>query len=165
MHLVATPQPRRIRLGWSLAALVVGAVVLSAPAAVALWLTTRDGGEASRVTALSPAAFEDQTGVRIVRIATAGGGGIVDLRFQVLDPDKALAVHDKQRPLTLVDEENGAVLRAAFHGRHSGGTTQVGLNAGATYYLLFANPGGALQRGDLASVEVDGGRLEHVRVR
>jgi hypothetical protein len=164
MDLAANTQPRRMRLGWSLAVVVLAAVVLSVPAALALWLTSRGGGQA-RITSLTPTAWEELTGVRIVRIAAVGGGGIVDLRFQVLDPDKALAVHDQKSPLTLVDEASGNVLRSAFHGRHSGGTAQVGLNAGATYYLLFANSAGALQRGDLASVTVGSNRLEHVPVQ
>ena len=164
MNVLASSQPRRMRLGWSLAVLAVAIVVLSLPAGAALWLTSR-GDEASGVTALPPAAFEEETGIRIVRIAAVGGGGIIDLRFQVLDPDKALGVHDKQSPLTLVDEGSGNVLRAAFHGKHSGGTAQIGLNPGATYYLLFANSEGLLQRRDLASVALGDVRLEHVRVQ
>jgi hypothetical protein len=160
---LASPQPHRLRIGWRLAIVVIVGAALCVPAALALWLTSES--DAVRVRPLSPAAFEEETGVHIVRIATVAGGGIVDLRFQVLDPDKALAVHDKQSPLILVDEGSGTVLRSAFHGRHSGGTTQVGLNAGATYYLLFANSAGALRRGDLASVTVGGGRLEHVPVQ
>jgi hypothetical protein len=153
-----------MRLGWKLAIIVLAAVALSVPAALTLWLTSR-GGETDGVTALTPAAFEEATGVRIVRIASVGGGGIIDLRFQVLDPDKALVVHDKQSPLSIVDERSGMALRAAFHGKHSGGTAQVGLNPGLTYYLLFANSGGVLQRSDLASVAVGDVRLEHVPVQ
>ena len=164
MHVVASPQPFRMRLGWKLAAIVLAAVALSVPAAIAFWLTS-SGGEIGGVTTLSPAAFEEETGVRIVRIASVGGGGIIDLRFQVLDPDKALAVHDKKSPLSVVDEGSGTALRAAFHGKHSGGTAQVGLNPGLTYYLLFANSGGVLQRSDLASVTVGDVRLEHVPVQ
>lgn len=165
MHVVASPQPRRMPFRWAIAVVGLAAVALSVPAALALWLTSGGDDVQSRVTSLPPAAFEEQTGIRIVRVAVAGGGGIVDLRFQVLDPDKALGVHDKQSPLTLVDEESGAVLRAAFHGRHSGGTAQVGLNPAATYYLLFANAQGAVRSGDRASVTVGTARLEHVKVR
>jgi hypothetical protein len=153
-----------MRLGWKLAVIVLAAVALSAPGVRALWITSRDG-ETRGVTALSPAAFEEATGVRIVRIASVAGGGIVDLRFQVLDPDKALVVHDNQSPLSIVDERSGTALRAAFHGKHSGGTAQVGLNPGLTYYLLFANSGGVLQRSDLASVTVGDVRLEHLPVQ
>jgi hypothetical protein len=153
-----------MRLGWKLAGIVLAAVALSAPAALVLRLTS-NGGEAGGVTTLSPAAFEETTGVRIVRIASVGGGGIIDLRFQVLDPDKALVVHDKQSPLSILDERSGTALRTAFHGKHSGGTAQVGLNPGLTYYLLFANSGGVLQRNDLASVTVGDVRLEHVLVQ
>jgi hypothetical protein len=144
------------------ATVVAGAALaLAIPGAFALWLTS-DGGSADGVRAVSRVAFEQETGVRIVRLAVVGGGGIVDVRFRILDPDKAISVQDKEGALTLVDEGSGKVLNTGFHGTHSGST---GLDPAATYYMLFANNEGALESGDSASVRVGDVRLEHVPVQ
>jgi hypothetical protein len=157
------PRPSRSSRRRGLLLVAAAAVVLGAPAALAAWLTA-DGGGTNVPVAVPEPVFEEETGVRVTRIAVVGGGGIVDFRFQVLDPDKAIAVHGGT-PLALVDEETGGVISTAFHGRHSGGTTQVGLNVAATYYLLFANSAGELAPGDRASVLLGDVRLEHVRVQ
>lgn len=145
--------------------LIAGTILaLSVPAVIGVLLAGR-GGATEGPLPVSPAVFEEQTGIRIVRVATVGGGGLVDVRFQVLDPDKAIAVHDGESPLVLVDEDGGEVVSTAFHGRHSGGTTQTGLNPAATYYLLFSNSSRTLERGDRASVLLGDVRLEHVLVQ
>jgi hypothetical protein len=151
---------RRRRIGLA----VVTILALATPAVIGV-LVASGGGGAKGPVPVSKAAFEEETGIRIVRVAAVGGGGLVDVRFQVLDPDKAIAVHDGDSPLVLMDEESAEVVSTAFHGRHSGGTTQTGLNPGATYYLLFSNSGGALRPGDRASVLLGDVRLEHVLVQ
>lgn len=160
---VLLPRPRRSRQRRGLALIALVAAALSAPAAIVLWLTA-DRGETGPAP-VPRVVFEETTGIRITRIAVVGGGGLVDVRFTVLDPDKAIAVHDPDSPLVLVNEENGDVVSAAFHGRHAGGTTQTGLDPAATYYLVFANSGRALQRGEEASVLLGDVRLEHVTVQ
>lgn len=104
-------------------------------------------------------AFEARTGIRVVRVTVTGGGGIVDLRYLVVDPDRALAVHDT--PPKLIDEDSGTVVDLPFMGHLHGGEPEFGL----TYPLLFVNGGGAVRPGDQVTVVVGGARLEHVPVR
>jgi hypothetical protein len=113
-----------------------------------------------RTTAGSPGAFVELTGVRIVRVALSGNGGLVDLRFQAVDAEKALVVHDANQPIRIVEEASGVVISTPFHG-HGGGR----LVQGVTYYQLFNNTGGAIRRGGLVSLIVGGVRLQHVRVQ
>jgi hypothetical protein len=104
-------------------------------------------------------AFEDRTGIHVVRVAVTGGGGLVDLRYQVVNADRALILHEV--PPRLVDEDTGEVIGVPFMGHLHGGEPEFGL----TYPLLFVNEGGALRPGDTVTIVVGGARLEHVPVR
>lgn len=103
--------------------------------------------------------FESKTGIRIVRVALTAVGGLADLHYQVLDPDKALIVHDRDQPPTLIDQKTSTVLNTPFHG-HGFRTLQ----SGVTYRLHIWNSGGVLQRGDLITVQIGDARLENIVV-
>ena len=102
-----------------------------------------------------------RSGVRVVRVAATGGGGLLDLRYQVVEPDAAAAVHDADTPPALVDEGSGRVLDQLLMGHMHHGRPR----AGRSYYLIFINPGDIVRRGARVSVVLGGARLEHVRVR
>jgi hypothetical protein len=109
---------------------------------------------------ISP-AIEAKWGVRVTQIGVSADGGLVDVRFVVLDPDRALAMlgDDKETNIpVLVAEDTGAVVHSAamMPPKHT-------LVAGRMMYLLYRNTNGAIRRG--APVEFDFGdlHLEHVR--
>jgi hypothetical protein len=102
-----------------------------------------------------------RTGVKITQVAVTGGGGLVDLRYQVVDPDKAAAIHDKRKPPALVDEKSGVVVNQLFMDHsHSGAFT-----AGVTYYLVFNNPANWVGHGSRVTVLLGDAQVEHVVVR
>lgn len=104
--------------------------------------------------------FAAATGIRIVRVALTAGGGLADIHYQVLDPDKAIIVHDRQQPLTLIQEPSGTVLEIPFHGH---GFRQ--LHTGVIYRLHLWNTNGALKRGDQVTIMVGDVSLEKVVVQ
>jgi hypothetical protein len=142
-----------------LPAVVVLVALLAAPA---LWTVAAGrvsgGTAAGEPTRLSRSAFEEQTGIRVVRVAVTGGGGLVDLRYQVIDTDKAEVVHSDLPKL--IDERTGQTIDALFMG-HSHGSDP---KAGYTYPLLFVNRQGLVERGGAVSVVVGDSRLQHVAV-
>jgi hypothetical protein len=153
------PRPRRrSALGAAIAA--VGALVLATPPALALWLTS-GGGSGDGPRALSPAAFEEETGIHVIRIAVVGGGGILDVRYHMHGRAHTTAAPAGGLPVTLMDEETGLLLADGVHGRHSGSSSR----PEAVRYALLSNTGGALQRGETASLVVGDVRLEHISVR
>jgi hypothetical protein len=111
--------------------------------------------------AVTPAVLAERSGIRVVRVAATGGGGLLDLRYVVVNPDAAAAVHDPKTPPALVDERSGLVIGQLLMGHLHRGTPRAGL----TNYLIFLNPGDAVRRGDRVSVVLGPARLEHVRVR
>jgi hypothetical protein len=154
---------RRIRV---LGAASGAAVVVAAVAGYAL-VSHLAGGEASAVAGRQQAAvppivstvgLERAKGIRIVHVAVSGAGGLLDLRYQVVDADKAAAVHASLPEM--VDERSGAVVDQLLMGHQHKGT----LRAGQTYYLIFENPGNLVQRGGRVTVALAGARVRHVRV-
>ena len=109
---------------------------------------------------VSPAGLAKHSGVRVTQLATTGGGGLLDLRYQVIDPGKAAAIHDLETPPALVDERTGVVIDDLFMGHSHNGPTKAGL----IYYLVFSNPGSIVQSGDRVSVVLGDARIAHVRV-
>jgi hypothetical protein len=128
----------------------------------ALWIRVGHGkaaGGGSPESAVARARFQEATGVRVIRVAIVGGGGIVDLRYQVIDADRALVVHDE--PPILIDEDSGAVVDSLFMGHSHGGVPK----AGYAYPLLFVNEAGAIEAGGTVSVVIGEWRVEHVPVQ
>jgi hypothetical protein len=105
-------------------------------------------------------AFEQTTGIRIIRVALTAGDGLADIHYQVLDPDKAVVVHDRQRPPTLVEPRSGARLNTPFHGH---GFRE--LHTGVVYRLHLWNTGDALKRGQRITVIVGEAKLEDLVVQ
>jgi hypothetical protein len=137
---------------------------------LALWawhVSTGDTeAEASRVPAswARPVVDADglvqASGVQITRVAVTGGGGLVDLRFKVVDPDRANSLHDARTPPAVVDEQTGLVVHdLLMNHAHSGP-----YKAGITYYLVFNNPGNWVHRGGKVTVLLGNAQVEHVKV-
>lgn len=109
---------------------------------------------------VSEAGLAERSGVRIEQVALSGGGGLVDLRFQVVDSDKAAAVHDPATPAAVVDESTGLVVNALLMGH----AQEAQFKRGVTYYLVFENPGNLVHRGSDVSVLLGNAQVEHVVV-
>jgi hypothetical protein len=110
---------------------------------------------------LDQAAFEQRAGVRLVRVSATAAGGLVDVRYQVVDEEAALSIHDSGRTPALVDERTGRT----FDDEWMGHLMHPTLRLGRTYYLLLLNPGGELKSGSGVTVTMGGAILEHVLVR
>jgi hypothetical protein len=167
------PGPRR---GVRLAGYLVGLAIVTGLVAIGVWLAMAltDGRDpvatneraanvplALQRPVVSPAGLVDRTGVRVVMVAITGGGGLLDLRYQVVDPDKAAAVHDAETPPVIIDEDTGLVINSLLMGHaHTGG-----FKAGVTYYLIFENPGNLIERGTTVSILLGDAQLEHIAVR
>lgn len=158
--------PRRLRVLGAL----TGALVVLAVAGLALWLPNRSTGDtkAADVVPLSlerPVVSADglaeRSGVKITHVAVTGGGGLIDLRYRVFDPDKANTLHGKRTPPALVDEQSGLVVNQTLmnHAHHGP------YKAGVSYYLVFNNPGNLVRRGSMVTVLLGDAEVQHVVVR
>jgi hypothetical protein len=144
---------RHIRLTVALA------VVLILGAGVALTAVVRAGDSSSNhATAISAAELESRYGTRIDLVALTALGGLVQLRFTVLDKSKAEAIfHTAEAMPALIAEPSGDVLHAPTGMRH-----HLTLLDGGSYFVLYANAANAVARGTPISVWIDDVKLEHL---
>lgn len=150
-HGVARPSATRI----------VGVTAIALVAGLGAWmLAARPAGTSAAERAADRSLFAAETGVRPVHIALTGGGGLVDLRYQVIDADQAAAAHDPARPPSLIDEASGLPVDRSWMGH----AHPRAFRAGTQYFELLVNPHGRLERGSEVTLVIGDSQLEHLRV-
>jgi len=107
------------------------------------------------------AAIEDLYGIHITMLAMTAGGGVVDFRFLITDPDKANNyMHGPNSELpVLIVENSGTRIDPRPHTHH------VNYEFGRTYYTLYRNPGGVVETGTRVTIILGDLRLSHIVVR
>jgi hypothetical protein len=175
---------RRPRRSWRVK--VAATVIAAAIGAVVVGLRLGDSGGATRVDAnVAPTRFVPPPksaeiaaawGIQITGMFMEADRGLIDLRYQVVDPAKSGRIHGgsptnpdpnaavKALP-TFVDENNGRKVyptSAMLHFEHFHFQTEL---LGNTYSIIYGNSGGALHIGDRVTIVMaDGLKLRHVVV-
>lgn len=151
---------------WNLIGLASLALVL---AGLILWLltwptfwTVQQPAPSDPLAGIAQTAFTEATGIRILLVFSTAGGGMIDVRYQVIDPDKAVIIHDTQNPPRLMNETSQKTIERPFHD-HSSRTE---LRVGGIYQEILVNEGGVIKPGDLITIFIGSdARLEHVPVQ
>ena len=140
------------------------AVAIAATAAFAVVVGFRSGADPLPAAGSAPVSpqLEAGYGLRFQRATLAMQGGLVDVRFTILDTLRAEPVigHLSRQRVKLVDEASGTVLDTRT--MTPGDAT---LLAGEGYYMLFRNSGGVLRRGSRIAIAIGDIRLPGVVVR
>jgi hypothetical protein len=143
-------------------AAIAGVLVL--PIVVAAGLTfSATGSDVQTINAaaarvVSASDMEQEYGIKVTLVAVIAAGGLVDVRFTVVDKDKATHfLHDATTLPALYVESSGAVLTTSRAKAH-----KMTVLDGGSYFVLYPNSGGAIQAGTGVSVVVDGLRLEPI---
>jgi hypothetical protein len=104
-------------------------------------------------------AIADRLGIRINKVVVTADGGLVDLRYQVIDPDKAVFLFDNLDVVPKLIADNGEEIRLeSLPHRHD-------VYAGLAYFILYRNVKNSVKPGSQVTVVVgDDLRLEHVAV-
>jgi hypothetical protein len=141
--------------------IVVLAVLVLGFAGVLIWRiqTPADAGKPYQVP--EDRNMESSLGIRVQQAAVVADGGLVEIRYTVLDGQKASKFqNDVHHPPVLHSERRkGDVYRAALMKQgHE-------LRPGQTYYILYLNNAHAIRSGETLEVEAGGSRLQHVPVR
>jgi hypothetical protein len=105
--------------------------------------------------------IEARWGIRVTQVGVIADGGLIDVRFLVLDADRALELMSDPANLpVIVDARSGLVVRSAAmmgNGHHQ-------LPEGRTSFLLYRNTRGAIKSGSLVALRFGELRLDHVPV-
>lgn len=105
--------------------------------------------------------IEEVYGIRFTQVAVTADGGLVDIRFQVIDPVKATAVFGlSDHALMLVEQESGMPILGNTMASH--GQTY---EAGRTYWMLYYNTRGALKIGSVVTLVIGDYQVENVLVQ
>lgn len=112
----------------------------------------------AEIQAEAAAQIEDQWGIRIVHVALVANGGLIDLRYQVTNPEKAYDLFDKVEYIPRVIAADGTEM-SMNDDPHTHD-----LEFGYQYFFLLRNVAGAVQPGGLVSVAVGDKVLPFVEV-
>ena len=146
----AAVSTRRRAIG---ASIIVATIAVAAIAFRAWWFVP----VAASSIPTSP-AIEATWGVRVTHVAVTADGGLVEMRFLVLDSDRALAMmQDVSNVPVLRVEANGTLVRSAalMTAKHA-------IAPGRTGFMLYRNTKGAIQPGTSIAVVFGKLELQHV---
>lgn len=157
------PQARPHRRRWLTRRMVVVGILVAAIAAGLFAWVNRPAGNAAieHSTAVTADELEQRYGVQIDVVGLLASGGLLELRFQVRDADKAAALFGPVEDMpVLAVEGTDTVLESAKGMKHS-----LTLLDGATYFFLYTNVANAVQAGSEVSFVINGVRLPHLVVQ
>ncbi len=148
------PRPRALRL------LALLGLTLALAGALTYRFLPQPRAAASVVMPQSP-AMEDRLGLRFTHAALVADGGLIELRYLVLDEEKASNFQsDITHPPLLISEAHGGdpLDRTAL--MKQGHT----LRAGQDYFVIYQNAHNTMRRGELMTIKAAGVELTHVPV-
>jgi len=140
-----------------LALLVVIAIVSISSTSVA-YVVTRPSSAPSGFP--HSVAMEQKLGVRFSRVVVVGDGGLIQLSFVILDPDKATEFEAslKKPPAIMSESRLGRTTRVSVMKQGHN------LLPGKTYYLVYENTHGAVRPGERVTILSGELALRHVPV-
>ncbi|MGZ6991151.1 MAG: hypothetical protein ACXVKJ_08555, partial [Ilumatobacteraceae bacterium] len=122
------------------------------------WRPTSDLAKASTTPVVSAstamptsAAIESTYGIRFTGVDVTAGGGMIQIRYQVLDSDKTQAIHGTDPSPYVIDGRGAKYADPGMVGHSHVGKT---LKAGATDYILLANAMGGVKAGSFVTIKV-----------
>jgi hypothetical protein len=160
----ATPPPGlparpRFRLRRRRTAIGLVVVLLLLGVAAFAWWPSSKADVRAGTTLVTADGMAARYGIDVTLIGVTAAGGLIDFRFQVVDPDKADALlHDPDLHPVLVVEDTGETLVMTTPPHHHATDLQLG----GTYFFLLANAHNAIHRGSLLTLVIGDVRLEHI---
>ena len=118
--------------------------------------------EASKHEKLS--ITEKKWGIRPLSIRLSAAGNLLDYRFRVIDPDKAMAVMKRGDKVYLIDQASG--IKLPVPRTKVGPLRQTGTKpkAGKVYPIMFSNTGKVIKSGSKVTLVIGDFRMENIVV-
>lgn len=122
-------------------------------------LQMRTASSLPQTTQISLSTLEENYGLRVDLIGVTAAGGLVDLRFKVLDAEKAKKLLKDSKSLPqLVVADSGAILNTSEDSQ----SQEMKLENDGNLFLLFPNAGNALKPGSPVMVRFGDISLEPI---
>jgi hypothetical protein len=107
------------------------------------------------------ADIEAKYGIQFTNVGITASGGLIDVRFRILDALKAEPVVGHHALVKMVIGDERAAKLLDTRAMTPGDSTLV---AGQGYYVLFRNAGDTVLRGDWVDIFVGDLEIKHIRV-
>ncbi len=138
-------------------ALVLGLLVLIGSGSVA-WQIFGPEQKWEPGTMPLSAEIEEKYGVRFTFLAVTAKGGMVELRYRVVDEGKAANFgHYTETAPMLIAEDTGKIVDVTIMGLHNHR-----VEPGRTYYVLYRNTDSAIESHRPVTIAIGDQKLEHV---
>ena len=156
-----TAQPTRDASSRGLRLLVLLVLALVLAALVGARATSADAKPRTPYKVPRDARIERDLGIRVSQAKVVAGGGIIQIDYVVLDPEKAsrFQANTVKPPVLRSDRRNVSTFRAAM--MRQGHL----LRAGQTYSVLYLNKDNGIRRGETLTIDSGSAHLAHVPVR
>jgi hypothetical protein len=107
------------------------------------------------------AAIEQTYGVRFTGVDVTSAGGMIQVRYQILDKAKTEAIHDDDSAPYVIDADGKKYADPGMVGHSHVDKNQV---VGATDYILLANAAGGVRAGSVVTIKIGDLELRNVPV-
>lgn len=105
--------------------------------------------------------LEQQYGARLDVLGLLASGGLLELKFQVLDADKATALFGPAEDMPMLAVEGSTTVLKSARGMKHG----LEILDGATYFFLYTNVANAVHEGSQVAFVINGVRIPHLVVQ
>ena len=144
--------------------LVLGLLVMVGGILVARgWRPTSSDNSTASSSAAMPisAEIEATYGVRFTGVDVTAGGGMIQIRYQVIDSDKTAGIHDNEGAPFIIDSSGKKYADPGMAGHsHVGGTKP----SGSSDYVLLANAAGGVKAGSVVTIKIGDLEMRNVHV-
>ena len=111
------------------------------------------------IVPITQSALENDYGLRVQLVAVTAAGGLVDLRLQIADAEKAKAFLDDRTNFPVLHVGEDVVLRAS----EDVVTQEIQFENGKSIFILFPNAGNTLKPGDPVNIVFGDLQLETIQ--
>lgn len=123
-------------------------------------------GNVYSATPSSTPSVAEQWGIEVRQITLSAEGYMLDFRYRIIDTERAREVTKRQAQCYVIDQKSGARMIVPAPPK-VGSLRNKSLEPveGKTYYVMFANPGRRIRRGDKVTVVIDDMQIHDLEVQ
>jgi hypothetical protein len=147
-----------------LAAIVVALIVLIVLGIIYgfnVFRAARTISPQTEITSITQNAFEEKSGLRVQLLAVTAAGGLVDLRLQIVDAEKAKAFLDNHANFPALHVGDDVVLQTSEEAVAAAQDIQI--ENGKSIFIMFPNTGNVIKPGDPVKIIFGNLQLETIQ--
>ncbi|MDB6121776.1 MAG: hypothetical protein JWQ71_769 [Pedosphaera sp.] len=126
---------------------------------------SRQAKRRKQEVAAAPQTLEDQWGIQVSSLRLSMANSVVDVRYKIINPDKAVLLGNGKTAAYIIDHETGKKLVMPSPPKEGAfPPTSHKLVGGKMYFTMVSNQGGALKSGSQVTVMVGNSQATNLTV-